>query len=470
MSLSSEPARAQFDSGVALARSGHYEEAAAAFRRVIDANPSSLAAHINLGIAFAATGRLDSAIATFRNALALAPNEPQLHFTLGAALKCRGALYQAIVAYERAVSLAPSVAGFNNLGSALRELGRTDAAIVAFRQALRIDASASLVHLNLGTALEDQGRLEEAASCYERALVLEPALEPAQRALAQVLVERDLVEQGFAQYRRYARQRGERRRASAMQARAQERKRRYDREQADYLQHRADDAPGLLIDETVGSSGPALNAANQADRIETAWMSADPKIVVVDDLLTPDALEGLRRFCWGSRIWNSTYPGGYLGAFPEDGFAPALLARVSREFRERFPRIFGRLPLKLWWAFTCDAGAPGIGVHADFAAVNVNFWITPNEANLDADSGGLQIWNVPAPANWDYRRYNASPDLIRQFLSSAGAKSVIVPYRANRAVIFDSDLFHETHRPRFKAGYLNRRINITLLYGLRERG
>jgi hypothetical protein len=45
---------------------------------------------------------------------------------------------------------------------------------------------------------------------------------------------------------------------------------------------------------------------------------------------------------------------------------------------------------------------------------------------------------------------------------------VTVPYRANRAVIFDSDLFHETDRIAFKDGYLNRRINITLLYGRRE--
>ena len=43
-----------------------------------------------------------------------------------------------------------------------------------------------------------------------------------------------------------------------------------------------------------------------------------------------------------------------------------------------------------------------------------------------------------------------------------------VPYRSNRAVIFDSHLFHETDRIVFKEGYLNRRINITLLYGLRE--
>jgi hypothetical protein len=35
-------------------------------------------------------------------------------------------------------------------------------------------------------------------------------------------------------------------------------------------------------------------------------------------------------------------------------------------------------------------------------------------------------------------------------------------------VIFDSDLFHETDRIAFKDGYVNRRINITMLYGRRD--
>jgi hypothetical protein len=33
--------------------------------------------------------------------------------------------------------------------------------------------------------------------------------------------------------------------------------------------------------------------------------------------------------------------------------------------------------------------------------------------------------------------------------------------------MFDSDLFHKTDTIRFKPGYRNRRINITLLYGRR---
>jgi hypothetical protein len=43
-----------------------------------------------------------------------------------------------------------------------------------------------------------------------------------------------------------------------------------------------------------------------------------------------------------------------------------------------------------------------------------------------------------------------------------------VQHRANRVVIFDSDLFHQTDEIAFKEGYLNRRINITMLYGRRE--
>ena len=64
--------------------------------------------------------------------------------------------------------------------------------------------------------------------------------------------------------------------------------------------------------------------------------------------------------------------------------------------------------------------------------------------------------------------YGTGKDYLDTLLAESGAKSVTVPYRANRAVIFDSDLFHETDQIAFKEGYLNRRINITMLYGTRE--
>src|ERR1700730_12265286 len=154
---------------------------------------------------------------------------------------------------------------------------------------------------------------------------------------------------------------------------------------------------------------------------------------------------------------------------PESGFAVALLAQPPTELVAACPRIFRDHPLLQWWAFKYDSDLSGIGVHADFAAVNVNFWITPDEANLDPERGGLVIWDKPAPLDWTFEKYNnVETGEIREFLAGSGARATTVPYRANRAVIFDSDLFHETDRISFKEGYLNRRINITLLYGRRE--
>jgi hypothetical protein len=53
------------------------------------------------------------------------------------------------------------------------------------------------------------------------------------------------------------------------------------------------------------------------------------------------------------------------------------------------------------------------------------------------------------------------------WLKETGAQAITIPYRANRAVVFNSDLFHETDDVTFKDDYVSRRINITLLYGYR---
>ena len=41
----------------------------------------------------------------------------------------------------------------------------------------------------------------------------------------------------------------------------------------------------------------------------------------------------------------------------------------------------------------------------------------------------------------------------------------MVPYRENRAVLFESRLFHRSDAPEFATGYENHRINLTLLFG-----
>ena len=98
----------------------------------------------------------------------------------------------------------------------------------------------------------------------------------------------------------------------------------------------------------------------------------------------------------------------------------------------------------------------------------MNFWITPQEANLNPSSGGLIVYDVEAPKDWDFKTYNNDEQKIREELKKSKGNTKVIQHNENRAVIFNSNLFHETDQYEFKEGYENRRINVPLLFGLRE--
>lgn len=205
---------------------------------------------------------------------------------------------------------------------------------------------------------------------------------------------------------------------------------------------------------------PGLDVA----RHQREYLQGDPALTVIDDLLQPDTVEAILHFCQKSTIWHDdSRPGGYLGAYMDDGFSCDLLYQVAHELRDALPEIFRGLPLKHMWAYSYDAHQQGIGLHADGAAVNVNFWITPDRANLDGESGGLLVYPAKAPPDWDFEDYNVDTAKSLAFVGERAPARI--PYRWNRAVIFDSRLFHATDTFAFKDDYLSRRINVTMLYG-----
>ncbi|MDR5760488.1 tetratricopeptide repeat protein [Caballeronia sp. LZ035] len=214
----------------------------------------------------------------------------------------------------------------------------------------------------------------------------------------------------------------------------------------------------------------ALSGSWDSRTAERQYLDQRPGMAVVDDFLSPEALDGLRRFCLESTIWfHNRYAHGRLGAFFQDGFNCPLLLQIAEELRDALPHVIGsRYPLRQIWGFKNTQPLPaGVTTHADFAAVNVNFWITPDESNLDPASGGLVVYDVDAPMHWDFDTYNGS-DRITPFLRRQQSAAVTIPYRQNRAVIFNSDLFHATAQVNFRPGYEHHRINVTMLYGDRE--
>ena len=78
------------------------------------------------------------------------------------------------------------------------------------------------------------------------------------------------------------------------------------------------------------------------------------------------------------------------------------------------------------------------------------------------------LHEATAPIDWNFRKFNSDSAAMDEFLSQADAEVRRVPYRRNRAVLFDSDLFHRTDDLDFAPGYENRRINVTMLFGERR--
>jgi Tfp pilus assembly protein PilF len=379
-----------------------------------------------------------------------------------------GRFAEAETLYRGILQSRPDDPGVSNaLALALKDQGRLQESEALFRRLIAAAPDYAAGHSNFGNILFVQGRLEEAEASYRQALALRPDMVDALRNLALIVFERGRFDESMPWFKRHAELAYGRPQSSG--GPVPEHKRRHDQEQRDYLSggNGGGTAAAFHLDAGDRANGRAVNPDRAGGAIAAHWQTSSPQFVVVDDFLTDEALEGLRRFCWRSTIWHKIYQNGYLGAMPEHGFACPLLAQIDEELRSVYPAILGEYPLRRCWGFKCDSALRGVNIHADFAAVNVNFWITPDEANLDPQSGGLVIWDTPAPLDWDFAQYNRAGPAVRDFLREAGAKSVTVPYRANRAVIFDSDLFHQTDRIAFKEGYLNRRINITMLYGRR---
>jgi len=190
-------------------------------------------------------------------------------------------------------------------------------------------------------------------------------------------------------------------------------------------------------------------------------------IMTVESLLTPAALHRLRFLCEHGTYWFNVKPWGYLGAYLNDGFHPDIVLQIARELPKRFPKILGQYTLSQLWAYKYDSSMAGIAAHTDEAAVNVNLWITPDEANLDFASGGMILHHEKAPLSWTPSQYT-DREAVGDMLLSSDQGNHTVTYKANRAVFFDGSLFHQSDKFKFKSGYKDRRINLTFLFG--ERG
>ena len=117
-----------------------FEEAAAEFRKAIEASPDSVPAHVNLGAALTQLNDLKGAAEQFKKALVFDPNNLNAHYNLAVLLANERKHDQAIVHLEKVALLNPNDVGARFfLAQQLAKLGRCEEA-AALQQKLMAKA------------------------------------------------------------------------------------------------------------------------------------------------------------------------------------------------------------------------------------------------------------------------------------------------------------------------------------------
>lgn len=159
----------------ALLQAGRNAEALPAARSLATRAPGWAQARHALALALAASGHPDDAVHEFETALQLAPDDPSILRNYGVLLRRAGDAEGAIRCMERLVQAAPGeAAAWRDLGETALRAGQARQAEQALERAVAIDGCHPLAWHLLGNACRRTGNLERAEHAFHKCVELAP--------------------------------------------------------------------------------------------------------------------------------------------------------------------------------------------------------------------------------------------------------------------------------------------------------
>lgn len=155
------------------------------YRHSIAAAPGASLVYMNLGVALQKSGRFNEAIANYQIARQLNDGESDTHLNMGIAYLDSRRPAEALPALARAMELTPTAAAPRyHLSRALIELGRLDEAVAQIREALGRSPSpgmAASLHMQLGLVAYIRKDDNGALTAFQEALRIDPQHAAAQK-------------------------------------------------------------------------------------------------------------------------------------------------------------------------------------------------------------------------------------------------------------------------------------------------
>ena len=491
---------------------GNFVEAENLYKKILKEMPTHVNTLSNLGTVYLQINDIEKATFYLQDALKIDPNSLIANSNLGVVFNHSSEYDKALKCFQKVINIDPRNAdAHNNLGINYRQLGEYDLAKKYLYKAIEINPNHVNAYNNLGTLLSHLGENDKAIEALNKALEINPNFSKAQNNLSSTYLN-DPKHIGKSISASYQALTTHYKISNVYNNNVPLFRLKHDVGQAEYLKNKKHNLMGIsefiktgkeilsrdenketesnfnknisLKDAEVQSLLPfskiqhihnakkiesgALNPKNDWKQIESKYLNSSTQIIYIDDFLSEEAIKELREFSLASKVWIHHKPNKYLGAYSENGFTSPLHLQLRTDLQKKLPNLFGKYNSGKFWGYKYDTNlGGGIGIHADFAYLNLNFWITPDEYNNDKNKGGLKVYDAAAPEDWSFSKYNTNAKEIYKFLNEKKANCENIPYKYNRAVLFNSAYFHETDEIDFKEGYESRRINITYLFGNR---
>lgn len=488
----------------------NFENAKNFYQDIIKISPQHAEAHFNLGMVFQSLRIFQKAKNFYLKAIKIKSNYVDAYNNLGLIFRELNDLKSAKESYEAAIQIDENcVMAIFNLGVVSRELGEFEKALNCYQKVIILKPNFAKVHNNIGNVFKKIGNYNKAINHFQTALKLNPNSIEAQVNISNIYISqldnsKKAIETSYKALTMFhARSQFTSESISLFRLK-------HDMQQAEYLSSNNHKVNGLerfinesskilkrkenietnnntykkilLKENEMVSLLPfykanylyepkkllegCINPKKNWKKVEDEYFNSPKQIIYIDNFLSEAAALELRKFCLISKIWVEERRNKYLGSFSDKGFISGIHLKIATELKSKLPRLFGTHRLGRFWGFKYDSSlGKGINIHADFALINLNFWITPDEFNENKNGGGLKVYDTPAPKDWTFQKYNVNDEEIYKLLKAKKANCINIPYKFNRAVLFNSDYFHETDKINFKDDYIARRINITYLFG-----
>jgi tetratricopeptide (TPR) repeat protein len=172
--------KGDFDQGVALYNGGQYEQAVAAFEKVLQTDNSQAVVWANLAAAYAKMDENQKAADAYDKAIAIEPENAGYYQNKASILAAMGKSDEARELYAKAASLsatgnpADAAVNYYNMGVTYINAGQNQEAADALKKAIELDPNHAESHYQLGITLLGMGQVDDAMAQFETYLKLAP--------------------------------------------------------------------------------------------------------------------------------------------------------------------------------------------------------------------------------------------------------------------------------------------------------